>query len=285
MKTLAIILVASAALSAQGKPSSPDQPQNYASVPDVQQIVKRSIAATERSWEVRDHYVYTEHDADRRLDSNGGVRSEDVDISTIIFVDDAPFESLLKRNGRPPSAEEQRKQAERLDKLKRETRQERVARLRGQQENRSFIREVPEGFDFQLIGEEVINHRPAYVLRATPRAGYRARGPYGKLMSKVEGTLWVDKQDFGWVKADGKVTQPFSMGLFLARVLAGSHITMEETRLDDGIWMPSRVEVRACAKILFVKSYDINRILTYSDYQLFRRTSLASVPGLRRPAE
>jgi hypothetical protein len=157
--------------------------------------------------------------------------------------------------------------------------------LREQQENRSFIREVPKGFDFQLIGEEVVNGRPAYVLRATPRAGYRGHGMYCKLMSKVEGKLWIDKQDFGWVKVEGDVTQGFSMGLFLARVLRGSHITMEQTRFDDGIWMPKRIELQASARILFVKSYDINRILTYWDYQLPQAASLASVHSLRRPAE
>jgi hypothetical protein len=285
MKTLAIILAASASLFAQSNGSSPDKPQNHVSAPDVREIVRRSIAATERSWEARDHYLYTEHDQDRRLEPDGRVKSEDVDVSKIIFVDEAPFEQLVERNGRPPSAEEQKKQAERLDKLKRETRQERVARLREQQENRSFIREVPDGFDFQLIGEEVVNGRPAYVLRATPRASYRAHGKYGKMMSRVQGKLWVDKQDFGWSKVDGEVTQPFSMGLFLARVLRGSHITMEETRVDDGIWMPTRIEVRASAKILFVMSYDLNRILTYSDYQLLRRASLAAVPNRLRPAE
>ena len=124
------------------------------------------------------------------------MNSEDVDISKIIFVDEAPFEQLVEHNGRPPSAEVQKRQAEKLDKLKRETGQERAARLREHQESRSFIREVPEAFDFQLIGEEVVNGRPAYVLRATPRTGYRGHGTYGKMMSKVEGKLWVDKQDY-----------------------------------------------------------------------------------------
>lgn len=101
------------------------------------------------------------------------------------------------------------------------------------------------------------------------------------MMSRVEGKLWVDKQDFGWVKVDGEVTQAFSMGLFLARVLPGSHITMEQTHFEDGVWMPTRIEMRASAMILFVKSYDINRILAYSDYQLLERASLASVPSWR----
>lgn len=160
MKMWAIIFAASAPLFGQNNSSTSDKPQNHVSVLDVSQIVRQSIAATERSGDARDHYLYTERDEDRRLDSDGRVKSEDVDVSKIIFVNEAPFEQLVERNGRPPSAEERRKQAEQLDKLKRETREERVARLRQQQESRSFIREVPEGFDFQLIGEEVVNRRP-----------------------------------------------------------------------------------------------------------------------------
>src|SRR5690348_9704149 len=156
MRTLALILAASAALFAQSNPSSSGKPQTQASVLDVRQIVRRSIAATERSWEAREHYEYTEHDEDRRLEPDGRVRSQDVDDSIIMLVDETPFEQLVKRNGRPPSADEQRKQDEKLANLKRETRQERVARLRQQQETRSLIRELPEGFDFQLIGEEVL---------------------------------------------------------------------------------------------------------------------------------
>jgi hypothetical protein len=168
-----------------------------------------------------------------------------------------------------PSAEEERKQKERLEKLKRETPEQRAERLRRQEEeNTSLVLEVPKAFDFQLVGEEVVNGRPTYVLQATPHPGYQAQGKYGKMFSKVEGSLWVDKQDLGWIKVDGQVIQPFSLGLFLARVLRGSHITMEQTRIDDGIWVPEHVEVRAAARILFVKSLVIDQVLTYSEYKL-----------------
>ena len=43
---------------------------------------------------------------------------------------------------------------------------------------------------------------------------------------------------------------------------------MEQTRVDDRIWMPARFEVRAAAKIFFVKSLVIDRVLTYSEYRL-----------------
>lgn len=69
------------------------------------------------------------------------------------------------------------------------------------------------------------------------------------------------------------------MGLFLVRLLRGSHITMEHTRVDDGIWMPEGVEVRAAARIFFVKSLVIDRVLTYSEYRLPQ----AGVPTTRDP--
>jgi len=274
-----IMLAASFALFAQSD-DFPLIPQNHSSIPDVRQIVESSIAATRRSWQLRLRYTYVERDEDRRLDTEGRVKSDDVSVSKTILVNDVPFEQLMEHNGRPPSAEEQRKQKEKLDKLKRETPGQQAERLRRQaEEATSLVREVPKAFDFQLLGEEVVDGRPAYILQATPRRGYQAQGKYGKMFSKVGGKLWVDKQDRGWIKVDGQVIQPFSLGLFLARVLRGSRITMEQTRVDDGIWMPQHVEVRAAAKIFFVKSLVIDRILTYSEY----RRAEAGVPTTKIP--
>jgi hypothetical protein len=265
MEMLLVMVAASAALFAQSSWS--DKPQNDASVLDARQIVGRSVAATERSWQVRDHYTYMERAEDRRLDSLGQVKSEDVDVTRMILVNGARFEQLVKHNGQLPSATEQRKTDDDLDKLKHETPAEQTARLRKDQENRSFLRDVLEAFDFLLVGEEVVDGRPAYVLQATPHPGYRTHGKYGKMFNRVEGKLWVDKQDFGWIKVDGEVTQSFSMGLFVARVQRGSHIILEQTCVGDAVWVPKRLEVSASARILFLKSLDLDKILTYFDYR------------------
>jgi hypothetical protein len=261
------VFVASAVLLAHGDTSSV-KAQDPSSVPDARQIMTSSIAATLRHWRARLHYTYMARDESRRRDLAGRVTSEDVEVSRTILVNGIPFEQLVERNGQPPSVAEERHQQEEIDKLKRETPAQRAERVRTEEEeNLSIIREVPKAFDFQLVGEEVVNERPAYVLQATPHPGYHARGTYGKTFAKLEGKLWVDQQDLGWVKVDGQVIQSFSMGLFLVRLLRGSRVTMEQTRVD-GIWLPERVEVRAAAKIFFVKSLVIDRVLTYSDYRL-----------------
>jgi len=264
MEMLLVMVAASAVLFAQS--SGPDKPQNPASVQDARQIVGLSVAATERSWQARNHYIYIERDEDRRLDSLGKVKSENVDVTRMILVNGARFEQLVERNGQLPSAEEQKKLDQDFEKLKHETPEERTARLGKEQESRSVLRDLLEGFDFRLLGEEVLGGRPTYVLQVTPHPGYQARGKYGKVFSKVEGKLWIDKSDFGWIKVEGQVTQSFSMGLFVARVQRGSRIVLEQTNIGDAVWVPQRLEVRGSARILFLKSLDIERILTYSEY-------------------
>jgi hypothetical protein len=267
-RNVIVMFAASAGLFAQAD-TSLVKSQDRSSAPDARQIMEASIVATQRDWKARLHYTYMERDEDRRRDLAGRVKSEDVEVSRAILVNGVPFEQLVERNGQPPSAEQERKQKGVLDKLKRETPEQRAERLRKQEEeNMSIVQEVPKAFDFQVLGEEAVNGRPAYVLQATPHPGYHAQGKYGNMFSKVAGKLWVDKQDLGWIKVDGQVIQPFSLGLFLVRLLRGSHITMEQTRIDDGIWMPERVEVQAAAKIFFVKNLVIDRVLTYSEYRL-----------------
>ena len=263
--TFLALVAASSAVFAQN--SGPVKPQNHASVMDARQIVSLSVVATERSWQARDHYIYTERDDDQRLDSLGHVKSENVDVSKMIVVNGARFEQLMEHNGQLPSATEQKKSNADLDKLKHESTDDRIARFRKEQENRSFLRDVLAAFNFRLIGEEVIDGRPAYVLQATPHPGYHAHGKYGKFLSNVEGKLWIDKQDFGWIKVDGQVTQSFSIGLLVARVQRGSHVILEQMSVGDSVWVPKRLELRASARILFLKTLDIERILTYSEYR------------------
>jgi hypothetical protein len=265
-----IITFAACALLFDQSHVDPLKAQNLSNVPDVHRIVESSIAATQRHWQARLHYTYIERDEDRRRDPDGRVMSEHVDVSRTILVNGVPFEQFVERDGRrPPSAGEERKQKEELDKLKRETPAARAERLRKQEEETaSIVREVPMAFDFQLVGEETVNGRPAYVLQATPHPGYHAQGKYGSMFPKVAGKLWVDKQDLGWIKVEGQVIHPFSMGLFLVRLLRGSQINMQQTRVNDGIWMPERVEVQAVAKIFFVKSLLIDRVMAFSDYKL-----------------
>jgi hypothetical protein len=210
------------------------------------------------------------------VDASGVLQSEEVDVSKTIFVNGDPFQNLVEHNGAPPTPSEARKQMEKLLKRQTESKAERAARLASEKADRAFVTEVVDAFNFKLVGEEVINGRPAYMLDVTPRPEYAPRSKRARMFSKVAGKLWVDKQDFGWPKADGRVIEPFFMGFLVARVQKGSQIEFTQTRVAEGLWLPSRVRIAAHAKILFIKSYDMDAIITYSDYQKAEPAALAS---------
>jgi len=180
------LLLACAVLFAQENAVAVDA-QNVPNVPDVRQLVESSLVATQRHWQARRHYTYAERSESRRRDMDGRVN---VEISTTTLVVDVPFEQLVQRNGLPPSLWEQRRQKKALDTLKRERQRNGTTQVREQEkETTSLVQEVPKAFDFHFGGQEVVNGRAAYVLRATPHPGYQIRGTYGKVFSKVEGSV------------------------------------------------------------------------------------------------
>ena len=99
----AIVMLAAAALFAQAQSDTfPAKSQNHSSVLDVRQIVESSIAATQRHWQTRLQYTYVERDEDRRLDSEGRVKSEEVDVSRTILVNGVPFGNSWNAAGSLP---------------------------------------------------------------------------------------------------------------------------------------------------------------------------------------
>ncbi|PYT21987.1 MAG: hypothetical protein DMG58_31050 [Acidobacteria bacterium] len=243
---------------------------------DAQEIVRRSVEHADRSWQARLNYLYTKRTEGKRLDAHGVVKSVDVDVENHLVINGGPVEVTVTHNGGPATAAQQRKNQESLEKRRLETPAGRADRQREEHESHAFIDEVPQAFDFRMIGTDEINGRSAYVVSATPKPGYQAHTKYGKIFAEMRGKLWVDQQDFGWVKADVTVTEPFSMGYFLARVQPGSRILLEQTRVSDGLWMPKKVEVKTEAKVFFLITYKMNEIITYADYRPAQGASVAS---------
>jgi hypothetical protein len=151
---VAVVVGASSSSALLAQNGGPNKHPDHAGIPDARHIIGQSIVATERSLEARDRYTYVERDQDRRLDSQGQLKSERVDVTRMILVNGARFGQLVERNGQLPSEEERKKLDQDFEKLAHETPQDRTVRIEKEQENRSFLRDVVEGFDFRLLRVE-----------------------------------------------------------------------------------------------------------------------------------
>jgi hypothetical protein len=99
-----------------------------------------------------------------------------------------------------------------------------------------------------------------------PKSGYRTHFKYGKMFSNVHGKIWIDEQDFVWMKADANVVAPFLNGFVLGESAAGDAHPIRTTRIAEGTWLPKRIEIKAEAKIIFLQNYQMQEVITYSEY-------------------
>src|SRR5258708_28204317 len=83
---------------------------------DPREIVRRSVELDQANWLRMKDYTWTAQETDRHLDSNGKVESIESKRWETTILYGEPFRRMLARNGKPLSADEQRKEQLRLDK-------------------------------------------------------------------------------------------------------------------------------------------------------------------------
>ena len=245
---------------------------------DAREIVRKSVELDQLNWQRMKDYTWVAHETERHLDSNGNTKSVESRAWETMILYGEPHRRTLERDGQPLSGEEQRKAQEKLDKavakLEHETpeqRQHRQAQYEKEREkDRAFLREIPDLYDFQLEGGAKVVGRDTWVILATPNPGYKPKSGDAKAMLKIKGKLWVDKQEYQWVRLEAETTDTISYGLFLARLSPGAKLVFEQTRVNDEVWLPKREFSSGSGRLGLLKKIVMEQELTWSNYRKFQ---------------
>ena len=136
------------------------------------------------------------------------------------------------------------------------------------------MREVADAYNFHLCGTESLGGREAWVIDAEPRPGYEPHMKDAKFLPKFRGPR-VDRQERcrsgrSWMSS---ALTRCRVGLFLARIHKGSRIEIEQTRVNDEVWLPQHVGVKVDARVALLKEYNMELEQTFRDYKKFRATT------------
>jgi hypothetical protein len=248
---------------------------------DPRELVRESIVNGQRSWRQSFDYYCLMRDADREFDSAGRVKSTADDLFQVIPLGyGASYQEWLRHNNEPVSSAERLKQERELNKLRAETPAQKRRMFAKLANDRAYMKEVADAFDFRIIGMENLPTGPAWVLEGTPHPGYQAKSRYARMFPAMRGKLWIDQHDLQWVKADAVAADTVTFGVFIARLAKGSHIRIEQQKLADGSWVPKSIEARAQARTFLFFNHNFREEITYSDY---RRSGAALAAEGRRP--
>lgn len=251
--------------------------QKPAAQNDVVTIIQKSVEANNRDWDADPSFDYFESDR-----SPDGTRTYEV-----TNVLGSPYERLIEINGKPLSArqrdEEQKKFDAMLSQRRSESTEQRAQRIAkyeaGRKRDHAMLDQLTKAFDFQLQGEQKIGQRKVYVLRATPRRGYKPPNRDTEVLPGMEGRLWIDEATNQWVKVEAHVMHPVSIEGFLAQVEPGTRFELEKAPVQGDIWLPTHYSMRASARVFYLFPHHSQDDETYFNYHASRANSSNRLSG------
>jgi hypothetical protein len=240
---------------------------------DATEIVRRSVNQDLQNFDRLQNYTFLEKTEERRLEKNGSVKSTKSETEEVLILAGRPYYRLVARDGKPLSEKEARKEQEKLDKemakrLK-ESEKDKAKRAKERAEERRFVAEIPEAFDLTLAGEELVDGLPVWKIQAEPKRGFKPKDGRAKIFKNVRATVWIDQAEYQWVKADIEVIDTISWGLFVLRIPPGARISFTQTRVNEEVWLPKELHVRADARLGLVRTLRAALDVTYWDYRKF----------------
>jgi hypothetical protein len=123
------------------------------------------------------------------------------------------------------------------------------------------------------MGTELVGGREAWVIDGEPRPGFVPHIKEGKYLSKFRGRVWIDNNDLQLAKMNVECLDTVSWGLFLARVHKGTRFMLEQTRMNDEVWLPLHVTAKIGVRLALVKNFNVDMEQTFRDYKKFRTSA------------
>jgi hypothetical protein len=223
-------------------------------------------------------YTYVERDEEHKLDGKGEVKSRETKTFDVMEIYGEQVQKLIAKDDKPLSEKDAQKEDEKIqkiiDKRKDESDEDRKKRIakdeKEREENRQFVREVADAYNYKFVGVETMDGRETYVIDGDPKPGYEPHLKQAKILPKFRYRAWIDKDESEWKKLDILCIDTVSYGLFIARLHKGSRIVIEQTKVNDEVWLPQHVNVKVDARIALLKEYNVGLDIGFRDYKKFR---------------
>jgi len=268
----------------KAEPTSNAEPTDSSAAPttlsqeQIRDLIRLSADKDlENDKKLRD-YTYVERQEERRLDGKGQVKSTETKTYDVMEIYGEQVQKQIAKDDKPLSAKDAQKEDEKIQKLidKRDSESEsgRKKRLekeeKEREDERQFVREVADAYNFKFVGIQKLEGRDNYVIDGDPKPGYQPVRKEAKILPKTRFRVWIDKDDSQMKKLDVQFIDTVSFGLFLARLHKGSRVVIEQTRVNDEVWLQQHIAVKVDARIALLKDFNVDVDVTDHDYKKFR---------------
>jgi len=223
-------------------------------------------------------YAFKQTETDREINSKGELKKETVKVYEVYPLPNRePVQKLISENGVPLSperaAKEDRRVQDEFEKAEREKEKDekKAAKLRAEREKKDTeISPFLKVCDFVSPRRELLAGRETIVFDFRPRAGFKPKNREESLIAKLIGVVWIDPVDKQVIRLEARLAEGFKMaGGLLVSLKPGAALVVEQTRMQQGVWLPRFAHVNLSVKVLLFGGGDFNKTIEWSDYKHF----------------
>src|SRR6266581_4574127 len=257
-------------------------------LPDLKALFKEIDANQKAIDKIKENYAGTRTEDETEFDGNGKVKKHDVREHTFFYLDGQEISTLVKKDGKPLSDDEQKKENERVQKRIREHQKKETKKEAKEEKAKEEGKEKSDddvGIEVFLRACQFVNPRrerfrgqDVLVFDFEPNPEFKPHKLEEKIVQKLAGVVWIDEKarDVARLEAYFVKDVKFAGGL-LANLQKGTSFVFEQAFINNEVWLPTYAEAHIGARVLLVKGFKISAVTRYSDYKKFNVESLATI--------
>jgi hypothetical protein len=270
--------------------------KSQAQLPDLKALFKEIDDNQKTIDKIKENYAGTRAEEETEYDSNGKVKKVEKKEYNFFYLDGDEVSTLVKKDEKTLSEEEQRKENERVQKeikdiQKREAKKE--AKEKKKEEGKEEKDNDDPGIEVFLRASQFVNPRherfrgqDVLVFDFEPNSEFKAHKLAEKVVQKLAGVVWIDEKAHDVARLEAYFLGDFKFaGGILANLQKGTSFVFEQDYVNNEVWLPTYEEAHVGVRVLLVKGFKLNEVTRYSDYKKFNVETLATIGKPKGAAE
>jgi hypothetical protein len=249
-------------------PAHPAQAQQAVNppLPDIHQLMQEVHEHQKQLDKVRENYTFNVSQVVEEIDAKGQVSKTETEEYEIFFVHGRQISQLVKKNGKPLTDEEQKKETEHVTKAVRNAEKPEAEQHKNNQS--ISLLHMLEIMDVRNPRRENYRGRQTIIFDVVGRKDAKPHDLSEDISKKLQGTIWIDEADRQVTRLEAMFNDNFHVGGGLvANVQKGSRFSFDQALVNGEIWLPNGGEVSIEMRILLkgirqhivVRDYDYKR--------------------------
>jgi hypothetical protein len=263
-------------------------------LPDLKALFKEIDQNQKAIDKIKEDYSGTRNEIETEYESNGKVKKQEAKEYTFFYLNGDEISTLVKKDDKPLSADEQRKENERVQKRIEEVRKnqekkdakEAKAKEEGKQDKDEDvgIEEFLRACQFVNPRRERFRGQDVLVFDFERNPDYKPKKWVEKVVQQLVGVIWIDEKAHDVARLEAYFAGDVKIaGGLLINLQKGTSFIFEQGFINNEVWLPIYNEVHLGARVLLLKGFKVSEVTRYSDYKKFHVESLSTVGAPKTP--